>query len=439
MDQPTPPADAAERPSAAARLLGAGAGVFALRILGLGLGFGLHLGLARWLGTEEYGVYALVWSWTLLGASLSRLGLPDLAVRELGANPGAPQTAELLSTARTAVPVVATALAAVLWGAADFLVELPSGDPFLCALVLMPLAAWVGVQEAVLRGLRRPLLAGLPDPILRPAVTASGLAIALLLAWPRNASTALWISAAAVLVAVAATTAMLARARPAAAPSPRQTSHREWLLAAAPLLLLGISAVVQRRTDVLMLGSLAGPREAGIYTAAARYAELLLLPLHAANVVVAPRFAELHRHARHDELQRLARGTARGVAVLTLPAAAALWWLREPLLGWFGAEFTAGGAALGWLALAQVANVLAGSVTILLAMTGHSRAAAETGILMAVLNVAANAVLIPRYGITGAALATAASIAVGNGLLAWRVWRLLGINPTGLGGWRRSG
>jgi O-antigen/teichoic acid export membrane protein len=86
--------------------------------------------------------------------------------------------------------------------------------------------------------------------------------------------------------------------------------------------------------------------------------------------------------------------------------------------------------ALLILAGGQLINALAGSVGLLMAMTGHQ---VESSIVLAVsagLNVGLNYLLIPRYGLVGAALATGISTVVWNVTLAVRVRRLLGVRST---------
>jgi O-antigen/teichoic acid export membrane protein len=63
-------------------------------------------------------------------------------------------------------------------------------------------------------------------------------------------------------------------------------------------------------------------------------------------------------------------------------------------------------------------------------MTAHQSTAAWVMGLSAVANVVLNAALIPIWGTTGAAIATAASIAAWNIILVIQVRRRLGIRTT---------
>jgi O-antigen/teichoic acid export membrane protein len=66
-------------------------------------------------------------------------------------------------------------------------------------------------------------------------------------------------------------------------------------------------------------------------------------------------------------------------------------------------------------------------------MTGHEHFAARGFGLGAASNLLLNAVLIPPFGIVGAAVATSTSLVVWNVMLAIYVYRLLGLHSTALG------
>jgi O-antigen/teichoic acid export membrane protein len=69
--------------------------------------------------------------------------------------------------------------------------------------------------------------------------------------------------------------------------------------------------------------------------------------------------------------------------------------------------------------LPQVLNAATGTAGYLLVMTHYERPAAVMFGLAAVLNVLLNLLLIPRFGMTGAAIASAIALVLLNALLAW--------------------
>jgi len=96
----------------------------------------------------------------------------------------------------------------------------------------------------------------------------------------------------------------------------------------------------------------------------------------------------------------------------------------------FGGDFRRGHAALAILCTAQLVNVGTGSASLLLNMAGHERVTARSLMWSAAANVILNALLIPAFGIVGAAMATAATM-IGWNLALWRqVRNRLHVDPS---------
>ena len=93
----------------------------------------------------------------------------------------------------------------------------------------------------------------------------------------------------------------------------------------------------------------------------------------------------------------------------------------------FGAEFRNGSAVLVLLALGQYVNVATGSVGNLLMMTGHERIIRNITFAAAATNIGLCVLLIPRFGITGAAIGTSVGMAAQNIASDAFVARKLGI------------
>jgi O-antigen/teichoic acid export membrane protein len=150
--------------------------------------------------------------------------------------------------------------------------------------------------------------------------------------------------------------------------------------------------------------------------------------------VLGPHFARLHAAGQTAELQALASWSARIVFVAALPVAAAFVVAGGPILAAvFGPGFERGAPALAILAFGQWVGVGAGSGGLLLNMCGRERDTARGLGIAAAANVALNAVLVPRLGLVGAAIATATTL-VGWRALLWRqARRRLGVDPSILG------
>jgi O-antigen/teichoic acid export membrane protein len=191
--------------------------------------------------------------------------------------------------------------------------------------------------------------------------------------------------------------------------------------------------IAMTQVDLLLLGLLAGPEQAGPYAVAVRGATLIIFGLLAVNIPLAPAMSQLWATGHHRELQALVTRAARLALVIALPVAVAFILLAEPFLSFFGPEFVRAAPALAILSVGQLAHAAAGPVGVLLLMTGHQRPAALAAGCGLVANAGLCLVLIPRFGAEGAALSSAAGYTTWVFLLAlYAPWRM-NVHTTALG------
>ncbi len=395
--------------------------------------------MARALGVSAYGVVVYALAWVNVVVLLAKLGIDTTLVRMIARYRSQVAWGALHGLIKWALALGLLGGAGVAllgWPVVEGLAErLPGArvEPFRWALVLVPVMTLTVLVQATLRGLRHAGTCELPLPII---TILAGAAIGAW-AWVQQAQVS---AAGAMGVLVVSGMLVLAGAgfwlytrlpADARAAAPRYYP-REWLLLALPFLFNEGMRLILSQTDIIMLGSMASPEAAGIYAAASRLGAVAAFGLIAINTIAAPLISELYASERREALQRLVVLAARGSTALALAAAVALIAGGRLVLGWFGEEFPAGYGALLILLAGQVVNALTGSVGYLMTMTGHERQAAKILFLSACANVALNALLIPRYGLLGAAAATAASTIMWNVLMLVYVRRIMQIRVTAL-------
>jgi O-antigen/teichoic acid export membrane protein len=383
-------------------------------------------------------VYVYVLAWVNLLALPVTLGYATSLVRFIPSYRSDGRFALMRGLLRRATQQVTAA--GVSGGALLILVTVSLGDSltpelaatFYIAAFLLPLLALSRIRGAMLRGLRRVVIAAVPTDIIRPLMllaVAGGFYL-----WGEGRLTAPWAmtaNLAGAVVAFAVGTVWLLRALPGEVRrEPAGYATAEWIWVSLPLLLNGALHLVMKQSDVLMLGALSSTADAGVYAATTRIGTLVLFGLTAVNSILAPMISELYTRGDMEGLRRtVTRGAWLGAAV-AVPTLAALALLGVELLGLFGEGFTEGYTPLLILLVGYGANALAGSVGFLMTMTGHHLQALRILALSAGLNLALNALLIPLYGMAGAAVATAVSMVLWNGLMLAYVWRRFRINPT---------
>ena len=122
-----------------------------------------------------------------------------------------------------------------------------------------------------------------------------------------------------------------------------------------------------------------------------------------------------------------ARSSAMLITILSLPIFLPLILFSEIIMSLFGAEFERGGKVLLILAIGQLTNTFCGSVGFLLNMSGNERANSNVTLISLLVLIVFMVLLIPSFGIIGAALASSASVITFNLLAFYEAERKIGI------------
>jgi O-antigen/teichoic acid export membrane protein len=185
--------------------------------------------------------------------------------------------------------------------------------------------------------------------------------------------------------------------------------------------------------DVLLVGALGSAREAGIYTAASRLVTVGAFALQAMLLVAGPQISALLAQGSRDRAQTVYQTATAWLTAVSIPLYVTVFAFAPLLLRVFGSDFVSGATALRVLALAMIVNMATGPVTVVLLMGGRSSWNLGNNLAALVVNVALNVVLIPRFGIDGAAAAWAASILVQNLAPLAQIWVAMRMHPFGPG------
>lgn len=396
--------------------------------------------LARLLGPAGYGVYAYVYSLILVLSVPAQFGLPPLIVRETargqanmewGRVKGVARWSNAIAILLSTITILIAASVALYFSDSFTADQLAT---FAWGLMLMPLLVLGNLRGAVLRGLRKVIQGQLPEKIVRPGLfTIMILGVGFLFTKePLTASLAMALQAISALLAFLFGIWLLNRGNPVEVKNaPSSYDARRWLLTVFPLALTAGLHLVNTYADILMLGIFGSAEEVGIYRVSVQGAMLVTFGLSAIDSVVAPHIVRLHAQGDKAKLQHIVTHSARFGAAFAFILVLMYLTIGDKLLSWlFGPAYVPGWVALVILSFGRLFNAATGPVVFLLNMTGHERVMARGVAIATVLNIGLNVLLIPKYGMEGAALATAITLLCWNTLL-WKSARdLLGVDST---------
>lgn len=369
---------------------------------------------------------------TTIAAIVGRFGLDNALLRFVAASAAENdwnQVAALYRHGISLATTVAAGATVLVMFCAPWIASVAFSEPELTmplrvmALGIIPIAL-LNLHAEMLKALRRVAYAVL--------VQSVGVPLLSLLLLPHFAG--LLSTEGAVIAYVVATLCVLVIALavwrktvPPSATSSGAYDGRPLTAASLPLLVVAIMNVVIDMTDTIMIGIFLESEFVGIYGVAIRITALSSMFLTAVNSVVGPAFSSLWNGGKRRELTALARLATLLMAAVAAPILVLFLGFSSTIMSFFGEEFAAGRNALSILALGQFFALATGPVAYLLMMTGHEKFHRNNVIASAGLNIVLNAIFIPAFGITGAAMATAISLTIKNVVALIYVRRKLSI------------
>ncbi|WP_340276142.1 lipopolysaccharide biosynthesis protein [Roseibium algae] len=390
---------------------------FAIRVLGAGLAYLSQILLARWMGAHEYGIYSVAWTVIIVLGVFACIGFsssPNRFIPQYDKTGDLPRLRGFLLTSRLSALVAATVLAG--FGMLGVWLLRQTIEPFyvwplIIILTALPLFALGGVQDGIARSYDWPSLAMLPTYIWRPLVII-GLVLGLILSG--EPATAMTAAAAAViatwLVAIYQVIALKRRLANKVQPGPRKIELSGWLAISLPMLMVEGFLQLITSADVIMVSFWHSPEEVAVYFAASKTLALVHFVYFAVRAASAHRFSGFVHSNDQTGLENYVRQATIWTFWPSLTAGIGLLLVAPLLLSLFGAGFGAGYPLIAVLLVGVLARSSVGPIDALLTMSGHQKSCALIYSATFAANVLLNLLLIPKFGLMGAAIATSASI-----------------------------
>ena len=189
---------------------------------------------------------------------------------------------------------------------------------------------------------------------------------------------------------------------------------REFWRFTAPRSLATMAQTIIQRLDIVLVGILRGPAEAAIYTAATRFLVLGQFGNAAISLAAQPRLTELFSVGAYAGANRVYQATTAWLVVLTWPMYLLSMIFGPQILALFGHSYRAGYSVMIILGASMLMGTACGQVDVVLTTTGRSTWSLINGLSAMTVNIILDLLLIPRYGITGAAIGWAGALAVQN-------------------------
>ncbi|MCD6514219.1 MAG: flippase [Candidatus Odinarchaeota archaeon] len=409
--------------------------IFTGTILSMFLAFLTRAVIARYYSVSQYGVYSLTLTMLSFAITFAGLGVSEVLPRQIPYyREKYPEKVPSLIFIGIFIPMSGATIATLLLIISSDAIAHVFGDPNLShpitiIALAIPFQTLFTILVAITRGFGRVRERVFFGSIISPF---SFLALILLGLFFRLSYTYLFV---AYVISVAFTSIIFLieikrKGILKLKPSIETNEMKRLLLFSLPLLILGMLGYLMIYTDTLMIGYFKSSKVVGLYNAATPFARMVLIFLTSAGFIYVPLASTLYAQNKINDMRRIYQILTKWVFFLTLPLFSIFFLFPEGVISFtFGEKYTQAAPALAILSVAFMFYPLLGLSGLSLIVIGKTKLIMYSETCSSIFNVALNVILIPKFGILGASVATAISCFVTNNLRLYWLYRETSIHP----------
>ncbi len=206
-------------------------------------------------------------------------------------------------------------------------------------------------------------------------------------------------------------------------------SYRTLLLFSVPLSVTYLLNFTYQRTEVFFLGLASDVANVGIYEVTLRTANIEVMFLDSLSWIFAPFISDFYDRGDLIELEKLFKTTSKWAFTAAWILFIAFVIFARPMMEIFGSDFEAGATVLILLAIGQLISASVGPSGYMLSMTGRSMLNLFNTLALVASSIVLDLLLIPPYGLIGAAVAGGLTITIINLLRLVEVYVTLKMHP----------
>lgn len=194
-------------------------------------------------------------------------------------------------------------------------------------------------------------------------------------------------------------------------------------------LLGGLTTILVWNVDIMMLGSMAGLADTAIYAIAFYVASVIAVPQRSIEKIASPLVADYIENRQWQQVDEIYKKTSLNQCLTGILVFGLIWLNIDLLFRILPDEYAAGIWVILIIGIGKMIDLITGVNGSILVNSKHYRVAFYTNLFLVFITIAANYLLIPRFGINGAAIATTLSIFIYNAVKYFYVWWKLDTQP----------
>jgi O-antigen/teichoic acid export membrane protein len=392
-------------------------------VIGAVLEYLVKMVLARFLGPESYGVFVQGFAISAATAMIALFGFHMSLPRFMSYYRGKENEEMIENSVSTSLYIVAPLsliLSVLLYLSSDWISLVVFNEPSLVtplkllSFAVVPLSLFY-LTIAFMRGMKNARYKVILDEVLISVIELLLLSIVFIAGYGLVGAVYAYIASLFIMIAPCYYFYRKASKKSISTNSeliPRKLLNFSW-----PLFIISILLLTNKWSDVLMLGWLRESIEVGVYDVAFAIGSILLLLLNSLNYMFMPVVSELYGKGKLSDILEIYSTSTRWIFTLSLPIfAGILLFPSEIIKILFGNSYTTGTLPLAIIAVGFFYHAAVGPAGMILLSGGKTRTFMAATAVITAVSVLFNLVLIPVYGMLGAAIATTLGFVAGNTL-----------------------
>jgi len=404
--------------------------------IGIILGLVTRVIIVRYISKAEYGFFSLSLVIVNMLTTIALIGFREGIPRYISYFRGKEDAKRIWGTIRASIQITSILgilLVAVAFFSAEFIsniFSMPGLAPAIKVLsFIIPFNAIADALISIFRGLEQTRPKVYFRDILMYMIRLPLLGLCLLLGWSLVGVLYTYLISAIIMTAVLAIYAE--RQIPTLIPKTEALPmKKEVICFSLPLLGTSVLGMLVTWTDTLMLGYYKTPDVVGLYNVALPLATYISMILSAIAFIYFPVVSRLYSRNLLKDMKNVYASVTKWVFVFSFPLFLLLFLTPGPSLEFlFGPKYLGASTALQFLALGFFVHAFLGPNGITLIALGRTRLTTFNAFMAIITNIVLNLILIPRYGLEGAAVASTVSLSLGNILTSIQIHMLGKVHP----------
>ena len=415
--------------------------IFVGTIIGMGALFLARILIARNYSQEEYGIFSLSYVVLSIFSTISLMGLKGGVTRQVAHFNGKdqkPKTKGIILTSILSVLIISILLSVFLFYLSDVISNFIFKDeklviPLKIVSIAIPFLSLTYLFSSIFRGFERVKEKILFENLLLNILFIILLIPAFLIKINFTSILILFIMSIILnflffLTHIYKKKSLLFFER--ISKYKKNLHSKELLYFSLPLLIISILYMTMSWADSIMLGFFKDIETVGLYNSALPLARLLPIMHSSMGFIYLPIASGLIARNQSVKLQNLYVLISRWILLLTLPLFSILFFFPRYVLSFlFGSSYIGASSVLIILSIGFIFHVILGPNGSTLTAFGNVKIQMYSSVASMVSNIGLNIILIPPYGIQGAAVATAVSLVIPNLILSIELFRRNRLHP----------